>query len=47
MGPLSHAEEVNHLIQGFLAVQWGGAASGQSDLGATAELALSNFAERI
>jgi pimeloyl-ACP methyl ester carboxylesterase len=39
MGPLSHAEEVNYLIQGFLAVQRGGAASGQSDLGATAELA--------
>lgn len=39
VGLVSHAEEVNHLIQGFLAVQRGGAASEQSDLGATAELA--------
>ncbi len=39
MGPLSHAEEVNHLIQGFLSAQRGGKASGRSDLGATAELA--------
>jgi len=39
MGPVSHAEEVNQVIQGFLAAQRGGKASGQPDLGATAELA--------